>query len=140
MDAVTSPSQALSPQGASLGRRLAAWAIDWAMCLFIVFGLSPYDVVLEPGAEPPLLLGIPQSTWALMGVFAALNIVLVSLTGSTVGHRLLGLQVWQVRPGSFPLQVVVRTALVCLVVPALITRADGRAWHDSVAGTRIVRA
>ena len=87
MDAVTPPPQALSPQGASLGRRFAAWAIDWVMCLFIVFGLFPYDIVLEPGAEPPLLLGVPQSSWALMGVFAALNIVLVSLTGSTVGHR-----------------------------------------------------
>ena len=140
MDAVTSPPQALSPQGASLGRRFAAWAIDWVMCLFIVFGLLPYDIVLESGAEPPLLLGVPQSSWALMGVFAALNVVLVSLTGSTVGHRLLGLQVWQVRPGSFALQVVVRTALLCLFVPAIITRADGRAWHDSVAGTRIVRA
>ena len=88
-----------------------------------------------------LVVGVQiLSALTAISVGAALNVILVSLTGSTVGHRLLGLQVWQVRPGSFPLQVVVRTALVCLFVPALITRADGRAWHDSLAGTRIVRA
>jgi len=128
-----------APRAASLLRRFAAWGVDWALCLVIVFGLMPYDVSLEPGVEPPLLLGVPESSWVLMGVFAALNIVLVGLTGSTVGHRLLGLQVWQVRPGTFALQVIVRTALLCLFVPAVVTRADGRGWHDSLAGTRIVR-
>lgn len=136
---MTPPAVPAPPRSASLGRRFAAWAVDWVLCLLIVFGLLPYDVVVEPGAEPPLLLGVPESSWALMGVFAALNIVLVGLTGSTVGHRLLGLQVWQVRPGSFPLQVVVRTALLCLFLPAVVTRSDGRGWHDSLAGTRIVR-
>jgi uncharacterized RDD family membrane protein YckC len=136
---VSTQEQPGAPRGASFGRRLAAWAVDWALCLVIVFGLLPYDVVVEPGVEPPLLLGVPESSWALMGVFAMLNIVLVSLTGSTVGHRLLGLQVWQVRPGAFPLQVVVRTVLLCLFLPAVVTRSDGRGWHDSLAGTRIVR-
>jgi uncharacterized RDD family membrane protein YckC len=139
VDAVTPPAVPATPRSASLGRRFAAWGVDWALCLVIVFGLMPYDVSLEPGVEPPLLLGVPESSWVLMGVFAALNIVLVGLTGSTVGHRLLGLQVWQVRPGTFALQVIVRTALLCLFVPAVVTRADGRGWHDSLAGTRIVR-
>lgn len=139
MDVVSAPEEPGTPRTASLLRRLAAWAVDWTLCLLIVFGLLPYDVVVEPGAEPPLLLGVPESSWALMGVFAALNVVLVGLTGSTVGHRLLGLQVWQVRPGFFPLQVVVRTALLCLFLPAVVTRSDGRGWHDSLAGTRIVR-
>jgi uncharacterized RDD family membrane protein YckC len=135
---VSPPADPGTPRPASFPRRLAAWAVDWSLCLLIVFGLLPYDVVVEPGAEPPLLWGVPESSWALMGVFAALNIVLVGLTGSTVGHRLLGLQVWQVRPGPFPLQVVVRTAVLCLVVPAVVTR-DGRGYHDVAAGTRIVR-
>ena len=139
MGVVSQPEEQRAPRPASLLRRFAAWGVDWALCLVIVFGLMPYDVSLDPGVEPPLLLGVPESSWVLMGVFAALNIVLVGLTGSTVGHRLLGLQVWQVRPGSFPLQVVVRTALLCLFVPAVVTRADGRGWHDSLAGTRIVR-
>ena len=72
-------------------------------------------------------------------MFAVENILLVSLTGSTVGHRLFGMQVWQVRPGFFPLQVVVRTVLLCLVVPAVISGRGGRGLHDVAAGTRIVR-
>ena len=75
----------------------------------------------------------------ILGVFVVENLLLVSLTGSTVGHRLLGLQVWQVRPGAFPLQVAVRTVVLCLVLPALIPSKDGRAYHDVAAGTRIVR-
>lgn len=127
------------PRTASLLRRLAAWGVDWALCSAVVFGLLPYDLVLEAGAEPPLLLGVPESSWALVGVFALENLLLVSLTGSTVGHRLLSLQVWQVRPGTFPLQVAVRTVVLCAVVPALVTSRDGRGFHDVWAGTRIVR-
>lgn len=127
------------PAPATLPRRLAAWLVDWVLCSVVVFGLLPYDLVLEAGAEPPLLLGIPQSSWAIVGVFALENVLLVSLTGSTVGHRLLGLQVWQVRPGRFPLQVVLRTLVLCLVLPAVVSARDGRGYHDVAAGTRIVR-
>ena len=63
----------------------------------------------------------------------------MSLTGSTLGHRLFGLQVWKVREGAFPLQVVIRTLLLCLVLPAVLTSRDGRGFHDVAAGTRIVR-
>ena len=127
------------PRPASLLRRVAAWFVDWVLCAVVVFGVLPYDVVVADGAEPPLFLGVPESSWAIVAVFALENVLLVSLTGSTLGHRLLGLQVWQVRPGSFPLQVVVRTLLLSLVVPALVPSRDGRSYHDALAGTRIVR-
>jgi uncharacterized RDD family membrane protein YckC len=127
------------PRSASLLRRLAAWFVDWVLCAVVVFGLLPYDIVVAEGAEPPLFLGVPQSSWVILGLFALENVLLVSLTGSTIGHRLLGLQVWQVRTGFFPFQVLVRTLVLCLVVPALIPSGDGRAFHDVAAGTRIVR-
>ena len=127
-----------SPQAASFGRRFVAWLVDWVLCTLVVFGLLGFDYQLGPDAQPDLFLGAPTSSWAVLGVFAAENLLLVTLLGSTVGHRLLGLQVWQVRVGAFPLQVLVRTALLCLFVPALVTRS-GRGLHDVVAGTRIVR-
>ena len=34
---------------------------------------------------------------------------------------------------------IVRTLLLCLVVPAVVWDADGRGLHDSAAGTVIVR-
>jgi uncharacterized RDD family membrane protein YckC len=33
----------------------------------------------------------------------------------------------------------VRTALLCLVIPAVVWDADGRGLHDKAAGTVIVR-
>jgi hypothetical protein len=128
----------LAPPNGSLVRRFGAWLVDWVLCGLVVFGLLPYDLVVEPGAQPPLFLGVPESSWVILAVFAVENLVLVSLTGATIGHRLLGLQVWQVRPGAFPLQVAVRTGLLCLLLPALIPSKDGRAYHDVLAGTRIV--
>ncbi len=117
------------PENASLLRRVAAVIIDWLLCQLIAIGLLGVDVPAQ-GA----------SAFVPLAVFALENLVLVTLVGSTVGHRLLGLQVWQVRPGSFPLQVLVRTALLCLFVPAVLSGKDGRGLHDLAAGTRIVRA
>lgn len=122
---------------ATLLRRFGGFVVDWVLSALVTFLLLPYDLA-QPGDRPALLLGIPESSWAVLGVFVVLNVVLVSLTGSTVGHRLLGLQVWQVRPGVFPLQVVVRSVLAALVLPAAVT-VGGRGLHDLAAGTRIVR-
>jgi uncharacterized RDD family membrane protein YckC len=109
-------------------RRFGAVLVDWLLCQLVAVGLLGVDTTAG-GLE----------ALAPLGVFALLNVVLVSATGSTVGHRLFGMQVWQVRPGSFPLQVVARTVLLCLFVPAVLTSRDGRGFHDAWAGTRIVR-
>lgn len=116
-----------APEPAGFLRRLAAVLVDWLICQGIA--------LLFTGTGP----GGAVAAFLPLGIFAALNILLVSVTGSTVGHRLFGMQVWQVRPGSFPLQVVVRTVLLCLFVPAVLTASDGRGLHDVAAGTRIVR-
>ncbi len=125
--------------GAPFGRRFVAFVVDWVLSALVTYNLLPFDIYTGSGPVPRLVLGLPESSWALLGVFALLNVLLVSLTGSTVGHRLLRLQVWQVRPGTFPLQVLVRTLLACLVLPALVTGGDGRGLHDLAAGTRLVR-
>lgn len=133
----TTPS-APSAKDAGFGRRILAFVLDWAIASAVTFLVLPYDLVLEPGQQPPLLLGIPQSSWVSLGIFVLLNIVLVPFTGSTPGHRVLRLQVWQVRPGVFPLQVVIRSLLLALVLPGLVRAGDGRLLHDYLAGTRIV--
>jgi uncharacterized RDD family membrane protein YckC len=38
-----------------------------------------------------------------------------------------------------PLQVLVRTVLLCLFLPAMFWDKDGRGLHDKAAGTLIVR-
>ena len=42
-------------------------------------------------------------------------------------------------PDAGPLRALVRTALLCLVIPAVVWGPDGRGLHDVVAGTTITR-
>ncbi|GGL22202.1 RDD family protein [Phycicoccus endophyticus] len=132
------PRSSPTAERATLSRRFAGFVLDWVLAALVTFLLLPYDLVLEPGEQPPVVLGVPESSWAVLGIFVVLNVVLVSLTGSTLGHRLLGLQVWQVRRWPFPVQVLVRSVLAGLVVPAVVT-VGGRGLHDLAAGTRTVR-
>ena len=112
------------------GRRLIALCIDWAAAQLISVAL----LGVEWGSGGAYAF-VP------LGVFALENLLLVSTTGTTLGHRLLGLRVRSVtRPALTPLQVVVRTLLLCLVIPAVIWDRDGRGLHDRAAGTAIVRA
>ncbi len=75
-----------------------------------------------------------------LGVFAAMYFVLVSVTGYTVGYRLVGIRLGAPgRPSLSPIQVLVRTVLLCLFVPAVVWGKDGRGMHDRAAGTALVR-
>lgn len=113
---------------AGFGRRFVAILVDWGICLVISLGLLGY----RSGA------GGAQS-FIPLGVFALENLLLVGTLGSTVGHRLLGLQVHQARAGVYPIQVAVRTFLLCLFLPAIFSAGDGRGLHDVAAGTTITR-
>lgn len=128
----------------SFPRRLAGVVIDWVLCLLI--------------ANAALGLGFGEASgaasFAPLAVFAVENLVLVSTLGTTIGHRLVGLQVLRChdRPVVTPhgLSVVagvpgfargaLRTGLLCLAVPALVWDGDGRGMHDRWAGTVIVRS
>jgi uncharacterized RDD family membrane protein YckC len=130
---------------APLGRRVVALVIDWMACLLI----SGAFFVADPTAFV-LSRGNPLAT---LGIFALENVLLVGSIGHTLGHRLLGLRVRRVFPDrptertdpvwatAAPgfLSALVRTVLLCLVVPAAVWDSDGRGLHDRVAGTAIVR-
>ncbi|MDF3297204.1 RDD family protein [Streptomyces tropicalis] len=109
------------------GRRIAALAVDWALCLLIASGLITH--------------GYDQATgnWALLILFV-LGVLTVGTVGFTPGKRLLGLRVVALGTGRVnPLRAALRTALLCLAVPALIWDRDGRGLHDRLAGTVEVR-
>lgn len=128
---------------ATLSRRVVALAIDWTLSLAVSSAAFPSG---EPAATP-LLAGEPFAT---LGVFALSTTLLVALLGTTVGHRVAGIRVVRLRDvegsdGERPVRppgaraAVVRTLLLCLVVPAVVWDADGRSLHDAAAGTVIVR-
>lgn len=114
---------------ARFGRRLVAIFVDWSMCQLLAF----------------LLLGVTLGTggpgsWAPLGIFAVENLLLLSTLGSTFGGRLVGLALVSLNGRRVnPVQVAVRTVLLCLAVPALIWDRDGRGLHDKAAGTALIR-
>ncbi|GHB27306.1 RDD family protein [Streptomyces umbrinus] len=109
------------------GRRLAALAVDWGLCLLIAYGL--------------ITDGYGQATgnWAL-GVFFVVSVLTVGTLGFTPGKRLFGLRVLALDTGTVnPLRALLRTVLLCVALPALIWDRDGRGLHDRLARTVEVR-
>ncbi|WP_217237139.1 RDD family protein [Streptomyces sp. AC555_RSS877] len=109
------------------GRRLGAIAVDWGLCLLIAYGL--------------ITQGYDQATsnWALL-LFFLLGALTVGTVGFTPGKRLFGLRVVAADTGRVsPVRALLRTALLCLAIPALIWDRDGRGLHDRLARTVEVR-
>lgn len=115
----------------SLIRRFGALLIDWVIASFsaaAIFGVH----------YPPE--GIREQL-VINGVFIVEVSVLVGLLGFSIGKRVLGLRV--INPDGRPpgiLRALLRTALLSLVVPAIIMTDDKRGLHDLAAGTKVVRA
>jgi uncharacterized RDD family membrane protein YckC len=112
-----------------VGRRLVAVLLDWLLCLaatFLVTGADPADPAAAGAVAEPTL-----------GVFAAYNVVLLSLIGTTVGKRLVGIGLVSTgeRPVPWAVAMLIRTVLLCLVVPAVVYDRDQRGLHDRAAGT-----
>ena len=127
----------LPPEGpgavATTGSRVAALVVD-VIVGALIGGLV--NVYLD---DPTSL----QRTLATNGAFAAQVIVLQALTGQSIGMRLVGIRVARRAdpegpPGLLP--VAVRTALIFLVLPAVLLDRDGRGLHDKAGGTVVLRA
>lgn len=127
----------LPPEGpgavATTGSRFAALVVDVIVGALIGALINGY-------LDDPSSL---QRTLATNGSFAAQVIVLQSLTGQSIGMRLIGIRVARVAdpdgpPGLLP--VAVRTALIFLVLPAVLLDRDGRGLHDKAGGTVVLRA
>jgi uncharacterized RDD family membrane protein YckC len=114
---------------ARFGRRLVAVCVDWVLCTVIAAGLMHYRLG-EGGLGP----------FKPLAVFVLMNLLLVGTLGSTIGHRLLGIRVVRVGGATAgPLLAGIRTALLAVVIPAVIWDRDTRGLHDKLAGTVTVR-
>ncbi|MFC6257218.1 RDD family protein, partial [Kocuria oceani] len=67
-------------------------------------------------------------------------VLLVGATGHTPGHWVTGLQVQTLdgRPAGFA-RAVVRSLLLCLLIPPVVFDPDQRGLHDRAADTILVR-
>jgi uncharacterized RDD family membrane protein YckC len=105
--------------------RVAAFAVD-AVGSAVVAGLF---------TAPDL-----PGNWSLVA-FVVVTIGSLALVGQTPGMRLLGLRLAHPRQGERLAlwRAIVRTALLCLLVPALVVDADGRGLHDRLTDTAVVK-
>lgn len=109
------------------GRRLGALAVDWALCMLIAYGLLTHHY------------GQSTGNWAVLILFV-LSALTVGTVGATPGKLLFRLRVVSVHGGRLGvLRVALRSALVCLAIPALIWDRDGRGLHDRFSGAVQVR-
>lgn len=104
--------------------------IDWAIAYVIALIWLGLPALTQPGA----------GQFATLGIFGLLQIVAIAALGGSIGHRMVGLAVMPLRGGWVGLwRPVVRSLLLCIVVPALVWDSDQRGFHDKIAGTVLVR-
>jgi len=118
----------------SLIRRLGALLIDW-----IIAALSA--VALAGVTYPPAPLDEdPSQTFIIIGFFIAEVGILTGLVGRSIGKRVLGMRIENPdgRPIGIP-RALLRTVLLCIVLPAIVMTDDKRGIHDLAAGSRVVR-
>jgi uncharacterized RDD family membrane protein YckC len=115
---------------APLLRRALAAIVDWLLSQLIVVGLL--DIPMDGGGA---------RAFAPLGIFALMHLLLVGTIGTTIGHKIVGIEVRALDGGPLrPQQTLVRTLMVVLFLPAVFTASDGRGFHDKAAGTMTLRS
>lgn len=124
----------LPPSGrgavAGFGRRLSAIVVDWFVCQLIAGAITGHQLFSKHPASP---------WWPLL-ILALEYVLLVSTIGTTLGMRLFGIGVRSLDGRRLQVGwVIVRTALLLLVIPAVVYDRDQRGLHDRAAGAVAVR-
>lgn len=129
---------------AGTGARAAAFAVDAVLSGLVARLFFPADDLEAPTASSGL---------APVVVLAVVYVLGLTLVGQTPGMRLLRLRTVSVGgglqlgtrtapPGSVLglVPAALRTALLLLLIPAVISDRDGRGLHDKASGAAVVRA
>jgi uncharacterized RDD family membrane protein YckC len=119
---------------AGWGRRLLALSIDWFASTLAAVGLFGYQWFGATAGEQGLVGAAPVL------VFLVEATVFTALMGGSFGQLLVRVNVARVDGGSVTvLRALVRTVLICLVIPPLVFNRDQRGLHDLAAGTVTLR-
>lgn len=104
------------------GRRIAAIVIDWALASAVGYAFFGGD------------------GFAILASFAALQYLFIVTASGSIGHLILGMRVVPLLPAWIGLwKPLVRTILLCLLIPAVVWNRDQRGLHDLIPGTVLVR-
>ncbi|AXT84674.1 hypothetical protein C6I20_05355 [Aeromicrobium sp. A1-2] len=117
-------------QTVSLGRRFGALFIDWIIAVLTAAAITgtSYAGSGASGSFVPLAAFFVETT------------LLVGLLGTTIGKRIFGMRVEGPDGRSIGLlRAAVRTALLCLVIPAIVMTEDKRGLHEIASRSRVTR-
>ena len=117
----------------SQGRRMLGITIDW---------LAAYAVTLGFFAGSGTFLERSRGIGGTVLLVLALEyLILVSLGGSSFGHRIVGLKVVRFSDGGVatPLQALIRTLLMVIIITAITFDENGRGVNERLSNTVLVR-
>lgn len=122
-----------------VSRRLVGLVLDWMLAVMVAWAVYGVGLVGAGLTTQQEIVPVVSNTALL--VFALMNILLLTLFGTTVGRRLVGVGITATGERSWPwfVSMTVRTLLLCLVIPAVIYDRDTRGLHDRAAGTIATR-
>jgi len=114
---------------AGWGRRVAALFIDWIGSSLVASAISAYaDFSVDTARLLPLLVFLAEVT------------LFTGIAGASFGQLALRIVVARLdgRPLTI-LQALVRTLLICLVIPPVVFNRDNRGLHDLAVGSISLR-
>lgn len=112
----------------SQGRRMLGLLIDWLMSYAIAIGFF-------------VGFGEPSMGAVVFLIFTAQYLLFAALGGATPGHRVVGLKIVRFSDGAIPtpLQALIRTGLLVLIVTAITFDHNGRGINERLSNTVLVR-
>ena len=119
------PPSDLPFETASWDRRILALLVDYAACwgvMLLIYGGDWFG----NGSLPSLYLNL---------LFIAESALFMALSGGSFGQLATRLRVVRIDGSGRPLTLLVallRQVMICLVIPPLVFRPDGRGLHDMV--------
>lgn len=119
-----------SKKGPSLGRRLAAITVDWLACYSIVAAFS--GGLGQMG---------PNRSLSILALFFLEVSILTALQGASLGQKIFRMKVVRFSDGGdiTPVQALIRTFFLVLVVTAITYDENGRGIHERLSRTALIR-
>ncbi len=117
----------------SQGRRMLGISIDW---------FAAYAVTLGFFAGGGTFLERTRGAGGTVLIVLTLEyLILVTLTGSSFGHRIVGLKVIRFSDGGAvtPLQALIRTVLMIIIITAITFDENGRGVNERLSNTVLVK-
>lgn len=125
------PRAQADPRAAGYGIRLLALLIDWAIANLVVLAVVR--------SSAPFGAPITYADLLPLATFAAVKAGSTALTGASPGQLICGIAVARLDGERVGLpRAALRTALLLLVLPAVVAGPDRRGLHDHAAGTAVL--